>query len=111
MKTDTARLEQGGFSASSNDLNPGSNSDRSAGSSRKNSRRAPAADAGEEAERNRCSLDVLLSILQADLGEIRDFGGSVRLYNHPDGLIIQLPNVAICQTHKQIHSGEICPHC
>ena len=111
MKTDTARLEQDGFSGSSRARNRESNSDRSTRDSRKNSKRGPAADGGEAAETKLTSLDVLLSMLQSHLGEIRDFGGSVQFFTYHDGIMIQLPNVAICQTHKQIHSGTICPHC
>lgn len=111
MKTDTARLEQGGFSGLSVAPNPEGNSDRLENDSRRNSGRDPAKDDGDSAETKLTSLDVLLSILQSHLGEIRDFGGDVRLLEGPHGLTIQLINVAICKTHKQIHSGETCPHC
>lgn len=86
-------------------------SGKSPKTSQSNSDSAPAEETGAVAEPRLSSLDVLLSILQSDLGEIRDFGGVVRFFSDPNGLIIQLPNVAICQTHKMIHSGEICPHC
>lgn len=111
MKTDTARLEQGAFSGSSVAPNPDGNSDRSENSSRRNSGRGPVKDGGHSAETNPHSLNVLLSMLQSHLGEIRDFGGSVTFFSDQGDLIIRLSNVAICQTHKQIHSGEMCPHC
>ena len=111
MKTDTARLEQGGFSDSSTAQNPEANSDKSGRKSPQNSKSAPAKDAGGSAEKSPSSLNWLLSVLQSDLGEIRDFGGSVRLFDDPNGLIIQLPNVAICQNHKMFHFGTTCPMC
>jgi hypothetical protein len=111
MPTDMGKLEQDGFLDSSHAPNRGKNSDRSAGNSRKNSKRGPAKDAGKEVETKLTSLDVLLSILQSDLGEIRDFGGVVQFFSYSDGLMIQLPNVAICHSHKMMHSGTICPMC
>lgn len=111
MKTDTARLEQGGFSDSSTVQNRESNSDKSRKNSRKSSKSVPAVDAGSSAETNPNSLNVLLSMLQSNLGEIRDFGGSVRLFDDPNGLIIQLPNVAVCPKCKQIRFGPTCPMC
>jgi len=111
MKTDTARLEQGGFSDSSTAQNPEPNSDKSGRKSRQNSKSAPAKDAGASAEKSPNSLNWLLSVLQSDLGEIRDFGGTVRLFDDPNGLIIQLPNVAICHSHKMMHFGGTCPMC
>ena len=111
MKTDTARLEQGEFSDSSTAPNPARNSDRSARKSQTNSKSGPGKDAGESAETSPASLNWLLSVLQSDLGELRDFGGTVRLFDDPNGLIIQLPNVAICQTHKMMHFGATCPMC
>ena len=111
MKTDTARLEQGGFSDSSPAQNPEPNSDKSGRKSRRNSKNAPAKDAGASAEKSPSSLNWLLSVLQSDLGEIRDFGGTVRLFDDPNGLIIQLPNVAICHSHKMMHFGGTCPMC
>jgi hypothetical protein len=111
MKTDTARLEQDEFSDSSHAPNPEANSDKSGRKSRKNSKSAQAKDAGDSAEKSPSSLNWLLSVLQSDLGEIRDFGGTVRLFDDPNGLIIQLPNVAICKSHKMMHFGTTCPMC
>lgn len=111
MKTDTARLEQGGFSASSSDLNRGRNSDRSTPASRKNSKRGPAKETGDEAETKLTSLDVLLTMLQSLLGEIKDCGGDVRMLEWSDGLTVQLVNAAYCRTHKMMHGGQQCPMC
>lgn len=111
MKTDTENAEQGGYSASSRTPRRQGNSDRSPRSSQKSSASGPAKDAGRTVETKLSSLDVLLTMLQSHLGEIRDFGGAVRVYEDPNGLIIQLPNVAICQTHKMMHSGQTCPMC
>jgi hypothetical protein len=111
MKTDMESAEQGGFSDSSHAPNREANSDKSARKSRNNSKSAPAKDGGNSAEPNPSSLNWLLSVLQSDLGEIRDFGGVVRLFDDPNGLIIQLPNVAICHSHKMMHFGMACPMC
>lgn len=111
MKTDTASLEQEGFSGSSSGPNPEPNSDKSSQQSRKNSGIAPAKDAGSPAAPNPESLNWMLSVLQSDLGEIKDFGGTVRFFDDPSGLIIQLPNVVICHSHKRMHFGKTCPNC
>ena len=111
MLTDMENAEPGKSSASSRTRRQVGRSDKSAANSRKNSPRVPVEDAGESAEPKLSSLDFMLGILQSDLGEIRDFGGTVRLFDDPNGLIIQLPNVAICQTHKMMHSGQKCPMC
>src|SRR5262245_15454613 len=111
MKTDMANVEQGGFSDSSHAPNQGKNSDKSSRNSLIDSKSAPAKDDGNSAGPSPSSLNWLLSMLQSDLGEIRDFGGAVRLFDDPNGLIIQLPNVAICKSHKMMHFGPICPMC
>jgi|SRR5215475_6783908 len=111
MKTDMANVEQGGFSDSSHAPNPKKNSDRSQASLRTDSKNVPARDAGDSVEPSPNSLNWLLSLLQSDLGEIRDFGGTVRFFDDPNGLIIQLPNVAICKSHKMMHFGQTCPMC
>jgi hypothetical protein len=111
MKTDTENAEQDVYSGSSRTRRPQENSDKSPRRLPKNSKPDPVRDDGPTAETKLSSLDVLLTMLQSHLGEIRDFGGSVRLFDDPNGLIIQLPNVAICQNHKMMHSGQICPMC
>src|SRR5215510_13012457 len=111
MLTDTENTERAKSSASSRTRRQVGDSDKSPENSRKNSRPGPAKDDGESAGSKLTNLDVLLSLLQSDLGEIRDFGGTVRFYEDPNGLIIQLPNVAICHNHKMMHSGQTCPMC
>ena len=111
MKTDTENAEQDGFSGSSHTRRRQGNSDKSQQSSRKSSKPDPVKDYGPTAETKLSSLDVLLTMLQSHLGEIRDFGGTVRLFDDTNGLIIQLPNVAICRNHKMMHSGTTCPMC
>lgn len=111
MKTDMASGGREEFSDSSHTRNLELNSGKSARKSRKSYSAAQVADAGREAETKLSGLDYLLTLLQSDLGEIRDIGGVVRLYDDPNGLIIQLPNVAICQNHKMMHSGQQCPMC
>lgn len=91
--------------------NRGLNSGKSMSESRRNSGTGRAGDAGEEAGPKATSLDLLLSLLQSDLGEIKDRGVDVDFYSHPKGLVILIAGAAICQKHKQIHSGETCPHC
>src|SRR4030095_4718300 len=110
MKTDMESKEQDAFSGSS-PTRPRNNSGKSRANSRKNSKPVQAEDDGQSAEPKLSSLDLLLSFLQSDLGEIRDMGGAVRLFDDPNGLIIQLPNVAICHSHKMMHFGPQCPIC
>lgn len=110
MLTDTESIEREESSGSSRTRRRGK-SDRLTGNSRKSSRPDPDADAGQDREPRLSSLDVLLSILQSDLGEIRDYGAEVSFYSHQNGLVVLISGAAICQTHKQIHSGETCPHC
>jgi hypothetical protein len=97
------------------DSSPGrsrrSNSVRSARLQPGNSTPGRAGEDGEVHEPKPTSLDVLLSLLQSDLGEIQDFGGVVRFFDNPNGLVIQLPGVRLCKIHAMIHSGETCPHC
>ena len=110
MLIDTENLEQEESFGSSQTRRRGKS-----GKSTQNSRKNSASDRGgadtSEAASKLSSYDVLLSMLQSHLGEIRDFGGVVRLFDDPNGLIIQLPNVAICQNHKMMHSGQQCPMC
>jgi hypothetical protein len=111
MKTDTARLEQGGSSGSSRTRRRQGNSDKSPRNSRKNSKPGPAEDGGPTADTKLTSLDVLLTMLLSQLGEINDFGGGVKLYHDHLDLIIRLPNAGICDNHKMMHAGQQCPMC
>lgn len=111
MLIDMENAERGGFSGSSRTRLQVANLDRLAVNSRKNSNDAQDADGGAEVATKLTSLDVLLSMLQSHLGEIRDFGASVKFFSDPSGLIIQLPDVAICPAHKMMHSGQTCPMC
>src|SRR5262245_43279866 len=110
MSIDTESVEQDAYLDSSRGRRR-SSSARSAKGSEGNSKPGPAAAAGEGPGSKLTSLDVLLSMLQSDLGEIQDCGGAVRFFDHPQGLIIKLPGVRLCKEHKMIHSGETCPHC
>src|SRR5262245_1143530 len=110
MSIDTESVEQDAYLDSSRGRRR-SSSARSAKGSEGNSKPGPAADAGAEAETKLSSLDYLLTLLQSDLGEIKDKGGDVRLFAGPYGLTIQLLNVAICKSHKMMHSGQQCPMC
>ena len=59
-------------------------------------------------------LDVLLSQLQSQLGEISDLskeGVKVRIFQRDDGLAILLGGVMLCPAHHLIHSGNKCPIC
>lgn len=111
MLTDTENVEQGASSDSSRTRRRVKPSDKSAGKSQTNSRPGQDADDGKAQEPKLSNLDFMLSILQSDLGEYRDFGGTVRFFDDPNGLILQLPNVAICHRHKMMHSGQKCPMC
>src|SRR5262245_5451170 len=111
MLTDMENDEQDKSFDSSHTRRQVGRSDKSRKNSRKNSEPGPVKETGETAEPSPNSLNWLLSLLQSDLGEIRDFGGTVRFFDDPNGLIIQLPNVAICKNHKMMHFGIACPMC
>jgi len=88
------------------------NSDKSPQNSRNNSSRGQGAGAGESQETKLSSLDVLLSMLQSHLGEIRDFGGSVLISRKAGGgILINMPDVNICTNHRMMHNGQQCPMC
>src|SRR5262245_53445639 len=111
MSTDMENEERDKYFDSSPTRRQVGRSDKSRKNLLKNSKTAPVKETGETAEPTLSNLDFMLGVLQSDLGEYRDFGGTVRFYDDPNGLIIQLPNVAICQTHKMMHSGVTCPMC
>lgn len=111
MSIDTENAEREESSGSSRTRRRQGKPDKSTSDLRRNSKRGQGADAGKSAETKLTSLDVLLTMLQSHLGEIRDFGGCVRVVEESNGLIIQLPNVAICHSHKMMHSGQRCPMC
>ena len=111
MLTDTENAERDVYSASSHTRHPAKLSDKFAAKLPTNSKPGLGAEDGEEAETKLNSLDFMLSILQSDLGEFRDFGGKVSFQETPDFLIIRLANVHICLSHKIMHSGLICPMC
>lgn len=111
MSTDTENAEQDKSFGSSRTRRRRENSDKSQKKLQGSSRRGREADVQPQVEPKLSSLDFLLSVLQSDLGEIRDAGGSVRFFDDPNGLIIQLPNVAICKTHKMMRFGPRCPIC
>jgi hypothetical protein len=110
MLTDTENTERGESSGSSQTRRR-KNSDKSPPSLPKNSSPAQDAGDGDNPEPKLSSLNWLLSLLLSDLGEIRDKGGAVEFFTHPDALFIKLPNVAICQNHKMMHFGIACPMC
>ena len=110
MLTDMENAEREEFSGSSQTRRRGKSA-KSQANSRTNSTNVRDGETGEKAETKLSSLDVLLSMLQSHLGEIRDFGGTVRFFDDPNGLIIQLPNVVICKSHKMMHFGQTCPMC
>ena len=110
MLIDTVNEGQDRFSGSSQTRRQGKSA-KSQANSRKNSTQGRDGEGGEKAETKLTSLDVLLTMLQSHLGEIRDFGGAVEFFTYPDGIFIKLPNVAICQSHKMMHSGQTCPMC
>src|SRR5215510_12040591 len=111
MLTDMENDEQDKYFDSSRTRRQAGRSGKSQKNSRKSSRPAPVRETGETAEPTLSSLDFMLGVLQSDLGEYRDFGGTVQLCDDPNGLIIKLPNVAICKSHKMMHFGPTCPMC
>jgi len=110
MLTDTESTEREEYSGSSQTRRR-KNSDKSPANLPKNSSLGPDAGDGQSPEPKLSTLNFLLTLLQSDLGEIKDKGGTVRFFDDPNGLIIQLPNVAICKSHKMMHFGPICPMC
>jgi hypothetical protein len=56
-------------------------------------------------------LDVLLSQFQSQLGEIKEEGVGVRMFERPDGLAILLEAVRVCPAHQIIYKRESCPMC
>lgn len=111
MLTDTENAEQGAYSGSSRTRRRPKPSGKSAAKSLTNSRPDQEEDGGKAQEPKLSNLDFMLSILQSDLGEFRDFGGSVSFQEAPEFLIIRLADVHICQNHKMMHSGPTCPMC
>lgn len=55
--------------------------------------------------------DVLLSQLQALLGDLGEAGAGVRMFERPDGLAILLEEVRVCPAHQIIYKRESCPMC
>jgi hypothetical protein len=101
-------------SGSSESPRLGSNSESSAPNSKPNSEQDLGEVATKRAVRTPRLLDVLLSQLQSQLGEISDVsseGVAVRIFQRDDGLAILLGGVMLCPTHHLIHSGSVCPIC
>jgi len=70
--------------------------------------------ATSRAARTPTLLDVLLSQLQSQLGEISDASRedvAVLIFQRDGGLAILLGGVKLCPTHHLIHSGSACPIC
>ena len=111
MLIDTESAERDAYSGSSHIRRQAKPSDKSATRLPTSSKPGPDAEGGEEAETKLNSLDFMLSILQSDLGEFRDFGGTVLFQETPDFLIIRLADVHICLNHKMMHFGPTCPMC
>jgi hypothetical protein len=92
----------------------GLNSESSAPNTKPNSSDAPAEVATNRVAPTPTLLDVLLSQLQSQLGEISDVsseGVAVRIFQRDDGLAILLGGVKLCPIHHLIHSGSACPIC
>ncbi len=112
MLTDMESAELDKSFGSSNTRRQAGRLDKSVSNSETNSKRAPVKDDTGPAETKLTSLDVLLSILQSHLGEIRDFGGSVSISRKAEGgILIDLPDVNICTNHRMMHNGQQCPMC
>jgi len=95
-------------------LRLGSNSESSAPNLKPNSEPDQVEAGTSKAVRTPTLLDVLLSQLQSQLGEISDVsreGVAVRIFQRDDGLAILLGGVKLCPTHHLIHSGSACPIC
>lgn len=92
-------------------LRLGLNSDRSAPNSKPNSNddqgEADIAKAGPTPN----FLNAMLSQLQSVLGELRERGVGVRMFQRDDGLAILLEGAMLCSRHQIIHSATGCPIC
>jgi hypothetical protein len=101
-------------SDSSENLRLGSSLESSAPNLKQNSEPDQEEVATSKAARMPSLLDVLLSQLQSQLGEISDVsaeGVAVRIFQRDDGLAILLGSVRLCPSHHIIHSGLVCPIC
>lgn len=87
------------------------NSARSRPNSPRNSKSVEVADVGAGAAAKLTSCDILLSQLQSLIGEIKEAGKKVKLYQVENGIMVGLDDSAICPRHKILHDGMTCPHC
>lgn len=72
---------------------------------------AAAVDDGPPAESTPSNLNELLSWLQTLIGQLKQSGVTVRLFQNPGMLKIGLENVSLCQEHKFLYAGQKCPFC
>ncbi len=112
METDMEKDALEDRSDSSESPRLGSSLESSAPNLKPNSDNAPVEVATPARARKPTLLDVLLSQLQSQLGEISDLSNesvSVRIFQRPDGLAILPGDVSLCPTHHIIHSSKGCP--
>ena len=98
-------------SSDSSDRRSDLNSEPSTRKSKPNSQNDPGKEDGQGLDKTPKSLSFVLSLLEANIGELRTLGAKVRMFRHPEGLAILLPETGLCQTHKMIHPGKTCPLC
>lgn len=79
--------------------------------SRPNLSNAAAVDDGTPAEPTPSNLNELLSWLQTLIGQLKQSGVKVKLFQNQGMLKIGLENVSLCQEHKFLYAGDKCPFC
>ena len=105
------KAEQGVFYDSSKGRLSELNSDGSRQMSPSNFPSGAAVGAGEVAGPKQATCDYLLSLLQASIGDVKDAGINVRVFQRADGTAILLEGVLLCQSHAILHVGPKCPMC
>lgn len=70
-----------------------------------------AEDDGDAAGPKLTPADVLLTLLQSHLSELKQAGVRVKLYKMAEGTQIALTGVWVCQEHQILHSGLKCHQC
>lgn len=100
------------FSASSPSRSRASRSAKSTNALPQSLNAEGAMETGEPVESKLSYSDLLLSRLQALIGELSDEGVGVTLHDSASsGLIVILAGTHFCQTHNLMHVGQTCPLC
>lgn len=110
MQTDMETLDAAGCSGSSKDRRK-SKPASSPPTSPTPSPDAQGAEGGGAAESRLTPADVLLTLLQSHLSELRQAGVGIKLYRMAEGTQVALTGVSVCPVHQILHSGLKCHQC